>query len=60
MAVQSLCSFEHSCTKSVQLCISAFVFSVEMAPKAKRGDGKRYKKENVYPSQGGCTVMVRL
>ena len=35
------------------------VFSVEMAPKTKGGKERRSKKENVNPSQGGRTVMVR-
>ena len=34
------------------------VLLVEMAPKTKVGKGKRSKKENVDPSQGGCMVMV--
>ena len=35
------------------------VLSVKMALKSKGGKGKRYKKVNVYLSQGGRTVMVR-
>ena len=61
MTVRSLCSFGHSCTKSVHLYNFTFLFvlSVEMTPKTKSGNGRRYKKENVDPSQGGRTVMVR-
>ena len=56
VTVQSSCRFRHSCTKSVQLHISACVVG-EMAPKT--WNEKRYKKDNVDPSQGGHTVMER-
>ena len=35
------------------------VFEVQRAPKTKGGMGKRTKKKNVDPSQGGRTAMVR-
>ena len=53
MTVSLSCSFWHSCTKSVQLHISA----CEMAPNTKRREES--EKENVDPLQGGRTVMVR-
>ena len=33
--------------------------SVEMTPETKGGKGKRCKKENIDPSQGGRTLMMR-